>query len=52
MNDCQIQMGMAQYKNPATPMKTRGINTRVLFNEVHKFVFAQGAQKLSAKEEM
>ena len=24
---CQIQMGIAQYKNAATPMRTRDINT-------------------------
>ena len=24
---CQIQMGVGQYKNAATPLRTRGINT-------------------------
>ena len=24
---CQLQIGIAQYKNPATPLITRGINT-------------------------
>ena len=24
---CQLQMGIAQYKNAATPLRTRGINT-------------------------
>ena len=24
---CQLQMGIAQYKNTATPLRTKGINT-------------------------
>ena len=40
-------MGVAQYKNAATPLRTKGINTTYA-NEVYKFVLAQETQKLSA----
>ena len=37
-------MGIAQYKTPATPLRTRGINT------THQhFDLSQGAQKLLVK---
>ena len=40
-------MGTAQYKNAAITLKAKGIS-----NELWNFVLAQGAQKLSAKEEI
>ena len=40
---CQLQMGIAQYKNAATPLRTKALS-----NEVHNFDLSQGAQKLSA----
>ena len=46
---CQIQIGVGQSKNAATPLRTRGINTTLaLSNEVYNFDLSQGAQKLSA----
>ena len=44
-------MGMAQYKNAATPLSTRiQYHTSALSTEVCSFVLSQGAQKLSAIE--
>ena len=45
----QIQMAVAQYKNAPTPLRTKGNNTtHKHFEMVYNFVYAQGAQKLSA----
>ena len=42
-------MGIAQYENAATPLRTRTlIHTPALSNEVYNFDLSQGAQKLSA----
>ena len=48
-------MGIAQYKNAATPLRTRGINTthqNFQMRYIGIFVLAQGLQKLSAKVEI
>ena len=42
---CQIQIGVGQYKNAATPLRTGGINI------THQHL-SQGAQKLLVKVEM
>ena len=42
--ECQLQIGVTQYKNAATPLSTSEFS-----NEVCNFVLAQGAQKLTAK---
>ena len=48
MKKFQIQMGIAQYKNAATPLATIGINTtqQPFSNEVCNFILAQETQKL------
>ena len=49
--NCQLQIGLAQYKDAATPLRTRSINTTYQhLNEVYNFDLAQGAQKLSSME--
>ena len=47
---CQIQMGVGQYENAATPLRTRmnSYQTPALSNEVYNFDLSQGSQKLSA----
>ena len=51
----QLQMGIAQFKNPATPLRTRGINTthqHFQMRYIYNFDLSQGAQKLFVKVEM
>ena len=47
-------MGIAQYKNAATTLRTRSINTthKHFSNEVYNFDLSQGAQKILVKVEM
>ena len=46
-------MGIAQYKNPSTPLRTRGINTtHKQFKMRYNVDLSQGAQKLLVKVEM
>ena len=47
---CQLQMGIEQYRNSATPLGTRGINTRHQHFQMRyiPLFLAQGAKKLSA----
>ena len=51
---CQVQMVIAQFKEVAKPLITRGINTTHQHFQMRyvTFLLAQGSQKLSATLEM